>query len=254
MRPIRPESTAARRIARRCLRTAVIAVVTGSSAGLFGCAGASNPLDDMITWSPWERDDPADLARYGPTNVQKRQQISEIAADAARSGADVQQQTAARFADRLKQENDPLVRIALVRGLGGLTTSAVQAPLTHALTDDDIGVRMAACEAWGRQRSPEAVAYLSAALAGDESPDVRIAAARALGNRRQENEREVVTAALAAALTQDDPALRYRAAESLEEITGESYGRDPNLWAKRMQGETVARRNRPLGEMIDDWY
>jgi len=239
---------------RPYLTPMLVAVVGGWLAAISGCAGVDNPLDELIIWTPWEHDDPADLAKYGPTNRQRRQRIEDIAEAAGCGDAEMQRRVAVEFADQLRAEDDPLVRASLVRGLGMLPVAEAERPLAAALKDNTVDVRIAACQAWGGREGETAITYLSAALAGDESPDVRVAAARALGRRRRPDQVALAQQALAAGLSQDDPAVRYRVAEALESLTGESYGRDPDLWKRRLDGERLSQRGRPWGDMVDDWY
>ena len=63
--------------------------------------------------------------------------------------------------------------------------------------------------------------------------DVRIAAAREL--RRFPD--RVAYEALGLALQEDDPALQYRAVESLKEASGKNYGNNLQAWQQFAEGK-----------------
>ena len=62
--------------------------------------------------------------------------------------------------------------------------------------------------------------------------DVRLAATRALGNFPVSQ----AASAIGLALNDPDPALQLRAAESLQAVTGEPFGRDIPAWQEYVAG------------------
>ena len=75
---------------------------------------------------------------------------------------------------------------------------------------------------------------LGGLVAGDMNSDVRLAAARALGRIKD----PAAIAALGNALTDNDPAMQYRATQSLHEITGKDLGINVERWRQYVRGET----------------
>ena len=144
------------------------------------------------------------------------------------------ERTSADLAAAFREEGDPMIRTEIVRAIGPYGTTSSQSVLRAALEDSDRDVRVAACDAVGKHRTPEAVTLLSATLGRDVDVDVRLAAARALGETGQ----PAAVSALAEALEDRDPAMQFRAVESLELCTGEDFGKDVNRWRHYVRGET----------------
>jgi HEAT repeat protein len=113
-----------------------------------------------------------------------------------------------------------LFRAAIVESLGALAARSGVEGLNLALQDDDPDVRVAACEAWGRHGGPEALHALASTLNGDTDLDVRQAATRGLGELGD----PAGIQTLGVALEDPDPALQWRAVQSLEAITGRDFG------------------------------
>ncbi len=141
--------------------------------------------------------------------------------------APVSRQLAAVF----RQETDPILRAEVVRVLGVYPTAASLAVLRTAVGDSDAEVRIAACLGWSKRKGPEAAAAMSQLLASDVDLDVRLAAAEALGDI---GDRSGV-AVLGSVLEDKDPAMQYRAVESLKKITGQDLGGDVNRWREYIQ-------------------
>jgi hypothetical protein len=134
-----------------------------------------------------------------------------------------------------RQETDPILRAEIVRAVGVYPTAASLAVLRTAVGDCDAEVRIAACLGWGRRKGPEAAAVMSQLLGGDVDGDVRLAAAEALGDI---GDRSGI-AALGSVLEDKDPAMQYRAVESLKKITGQDFGNDVNRWREYVQNESA---------------
>ena len=125
------------------------------------------------------------------------------------------------------------LRTAAVETLGGLRVPESDEGLRIALKDADSSVRITACQAWGKRRNRESIERLAETLGSDTDVDVRIAAARELGRFSD----PVAYQALSLALEDDDPALQYRAVESLKLGSGKNYGNDFSAWQKFAQGQ-----------------
>jgi hypothetical protein len=98
-----------------------------------------------------------------------------------------------------------------------------------------IATCVAACQGWGSHGGPLAVAQMSEAIRKDSSVDVRLAAGRALGQLGGDD----AVAALRPALDDPDPALQYRAMQSLREITGKDFGDNVVSWREYIRGEAA---------------
>jgi HEAT repeat protein len=126
------------------------------------------------------------------------------------------------------------------------TATGTQVALA-AIKDPDSDVRLVACDALGKRGGPPAVAALCDALKLDLESDVRLAAAKALG----ETHDPAAVPALGAALEDQDPAMQYRAVNSLRAISGKDLGNDVQRWRLYAKGQlppepTFAERLRNL--------
>ncbi len=146
---------------------------------------------------------------------------------------DEQQRISAELAAAYQSEEDPLIRVEIVRAIGRYPTAAAAAVLHAASDDSDANVRQVACEAWGRRGGPEAATELARVLSTDVDKDVRLTAARALGETGDPS----AVAALGDVLTERDPAMQYVAVQSLREATGEDLGNDVSRWREYVQRE-----------------
>ena len=152
------------------------------------------------------------------------------------------------MARSIRKEQDPLIRLEIIRALGNYPGPTADAVLKAALRDTDVQVRIASCESWGRRRDDQAVKLLSEALHGDVDTDVRIAAVKALGETRNAKAVEP----LGEALNDSDPAMQYRAVLSLQQATGKNLGDDVYRWQQYVKGETsqpqpsMADHSRPM--------
>jgi HEAT repeat protein len=102
------------------------------------------------------------------------------------------------------------------------------------LADQEAAVRVECCHALGRRAEAAAVASLANSLKTDEDIDVRLAAAEALGQIKSPE----AIQALTVALDDRDPALQYVGVQSMKSITGEDYGPDVQAWRQVAAGGT----------------
>jgi len=206
---------------------------------LSGCA--NGPLADLVDSSPFFWDDPVDEQRYGPTPAEQIAALREQASRAAKMEPHAQQQLSAELADRLQNEEDPLLRIQIVRALGGLPTPAAADALQMALRDPDVDVRVAAVRAFGHRGGQDAVRALAETLATDADLDVRLAATRQLGRFRD----PAAIRALSPAVEETNTALQYRGVQSLKAISGRDYGANLDAWRRFARGEAVPEPEPP---------
>lgn len=147
-----------------------------------------------------------------------------------------QQAKAAELAQRYRNESDPILRAQIVRTIARCGSPVAAETLSAALGDSDRDVRIICCDAWAYHGGPLAVPQLSKTLRLDKSNDVRMAAARSLGSLKGPE----VVEALAPALDDPDPALQYRAIQSLRKSTGKDFGDDVNSWREFAHGGAPA--------------
>jgi HEAT repeat protein len=178
------------------------------------------------------------LKRYGPFAFERIEQVKQFGEYAAKGGPEEKEKVAQRLAADIQREQDPLVRMQMVRTLAGIPNQTASGVLVAGMKDPDPEVRGAVCESWGKRLAaggklaapPGDVAIASKllgdSLSGDTNIDVRLAAAQALG--KVKDPRSV--GSLAVALKDPDPALQFRAVASLKEVSGKDFGNDVSKW------------------------
>ncbi len=187
-------------------------------------------------WTFWPFGNKSDTVPGLTSPPERLAAIRTAVKEASSGGADEQERVSRELAAALADEKDPLIRLEIVRGVGGLQSPTVAWILRAALKDTDLDVRVAACKAWGRQRGAEAASLLSEVALSDIEAEVRLAAVRALGDV---GDRGGVTA-LGKAIDDRDPTMQYCAVESLRKISGQDYGNDLSKWRQYAKGESPA--------------
>jgi hypothetical protein len=211
---------------------------------VWGCA--SKPGSSSWKW-PWES---APEDAVGITTPAKRIEVMrQMRVDAPKQSPEQQQKIADDLAKQIQGEQDPLLRRHIIRTLGYYNAPVSAVVLKAAINDSDSSARIAACESWGRRGGAEAVEILTGILSSDTDLDVRLAAARAIG---QTHEKSAV-GNLAEALVDPNPAIQFRVASSLKEISGKDYGTDVNRWRAYAKGESTADPPVSLVERLKIW-
>jgi hypothetical protein len=201
------------------------------AAGLVGCA--NGPIPYLMAINPsirnqWEADEV-----YEPTLHRQLAEVETVRNSVAGMSAEQQEHWCGELKHIVQTHPNPVLRAACVNTLAEFTVPGANEPLTLAMKDADSAVRIAACRAWGKKGGKEAPELLAVTLGSDSDMDVRIAAAREL--RRFPD--RVAYEALGLALQEDDPALQYRAIESLKEASGKDYGNNLQAWQQFAQGK-----------------
>jgi HEAT repeat protein len=146
-----------------------------------------------------------------------------------------------QLARQLQVEPDPLVRQAVIRAIAEYRTPMAQQVLEAGLADQDEMVRVKCCQALGQRAEATAVPKLAATLREDKNHDVRLAAANALGQIKTPD----AIQALTIALDDRDPAMQYAGVQSMKSITGKDYGPDVQAWRQVAAGQTPAPPETP---------
>jgi len=197
--------------------------------GLTGCA-SNGAIVDPIIW--WDKDDPADFAKYGPTPVQRIEALDDLGDSAGSMSAERRSEEAAKIAEALPEEENEVIRVHMLRSLAKLNTPEAYAAIKSSIFDTDAYVRREAVVAMGDSKNPEAVDALADVLIRDRDYDVRLAAATALGQFNSPKAKE----ALVPALDARDPAMRFAAIESLRKTSNVDYQGDTAKWREFAMG------------------
>ena len=202
-----------------------------------GCTGFRGPSLGWPSWPEGGKPKAPAENRVGIKSPHERMvEYREMAKRGESHSLEEQQRLARQLAEEFRAEGDPLIRAQMVRTLAKLKGDDSDAVLREAMEDGSLDVRIAACQAWGSRKSPEAIELLGRRIASDTNTDVRLAAARALG---ETGDRAAVSK-LGVALEDSDPALQYRAVLSLRKLTGENLGNDVNRWREYVNGEPIS--------------
>lgn len=195
------------------------------AVGLFaGCA--EGPLWRIGKYTPWAQNQWAEEEKIADTLFkQKKEMIAKV--DAAVSApVERQQEVAYELSEIASRSPVLLLRLHAVDQLGRLKSPAAVDALANAAQDSNFDVRLAAIKSFGKLPASTAIPNLQRMVESDSHIDVRLAATRALGQFPGNR----AVSAIGLALNDPDPALQLRAAESLQAVTGESYGRDIPAW------------------------
>lgn len=214
---------------------------------LGGCSG--DPFMDLVSLNPWRREEWEADEQFGMNPHTRLHELDLLCERAAGLPSDEQERVSKDLAIQLRDEKNAMFRARMVRALGEMKTASAREALTTASTDPSSTVRIAACDAWGRQRGPQALEALAQIVGSDTDLDVRMAATRALGSLEDPG----AVRPLGLVLDDADPALQHRAMLSLREVSGQDYGLDVAAWRQFARGEqpqyeapSVAERLREL--------
>jgi len=216
-----------------------------------GCA--DGPLPYFASLSPWRRQEWLADEQYEPTLHRQLDEIRAVRDTAAAMTAAEQTHWAGEMKYLLQTQQTPLMRETAVAALAALAVPEADDGLRLASKDKDASVRVAACRAWARHGGKEALQQLAETLGSDTDLDVRLAAARALGRFHEPAAFE----ALGLALDDPDPALQYRAVQSLKESSGHDFGNNMDAWRRLARGENPgaeASTSSYLARRLKHWF
>jgi hypothetical protein len=216
-------------------RRTIVVLAIGLSAELLGCARTTNGSKFAF---PWQNDTKEKIPGI-KTPQERIDELKELAAKGPNKP-----EVSAELARQIQHEQDPQVRLYIVRAMATMTDQTASAVIHAGLEDPSNEVRIACCEAWGKRGGPEAVRELSTVLEAESNIDVRLAAARALGVTKQ----TTAVPVLAKMLADNDPAMQRRVIESLKGVSGKDYGYDVEAWRQYAAGEKVKTRSLSLAE------
>ncbi len=209
------------RVARNCWPVAI---------ALAALAGCQTIAEHRPTFWPFPE---RKLTTYH-TPAMRVDAVREFAMRSTGVDSPDQRQITDQLARQIQVEPDPLVRQAVVRAIAAFHTPLSQQVLEAGLNDENDAVRIECCGALGHRAEVASVNSLATALRGDKNGDVKMAAAEALGKIKSPE----AVRALAVALDDRDPAMQYVGVQSLKSITGKDYGPDVQAWRQVAAGGT----------------
>jgi hypothetical protein len=214
--------------AKRCILFMMLVPLALS----IGCG--ERPFADYGLVDPWARKSWREDERFGPTYYTKRDELRARRKTIRSLPPEEQERVAVELAERLREEPHSVLRSEIIRTLALVNSEvAAEALRAAATTDTDADVRVVACQAWGQRGDEQAPQVLAEILGSDTDPDVRLAATKELG--RFKDNRQAMQA-LKLALDENNPAMQYRAVESLKNMSGKDYGTDMLAWKEYVDG------------------
>jgi HEAT repeat protein len=219
---------------RTLSKMALAAVVMLMPVMAAGCGG----------WPWWEKREAVDPALYAQSGAFRVEQVQAVGAALPKATLEQQNSICANFATQMQNEPDPLVRWEIVKAVANSQSPQAAAILYGGMKDPYQDVRIACCKAWGKRGGPEASRVLGEALASDLNMDVRLAAARALGNVKD----PAAVASLGLALDDTNPAMQYRAVESLKTASGKDLGDNVEAWRQYARSVQPGVNPAPIAE------
>jgi len=222
------------------MRMPIFALMLGVLLAALGCA---QPASEKLAFRfPWQQ-----VPEKIPGVKTPRERIDEL--DQLAESKSFPPGTAEGLAREIQNEQDPQVRLHIVRVMAKLTDRQAAAVLHAGLEDPAESVRVACCEAWGERGGSEAVEELTTVLEAESNIDVRMAAAKALGVTKQ----PAAVKPLSEVLADSDPAIQRRAIDSLKNVSGKDYGYDLQAWRQYAAGENVQKQEVSIAERVRGW-
>lgn len=213
-----------------------------------GSPGWSNPFASKPSKALTE---PLETVRTSQNPAERVQALGVLRTTAAQKGPDEQAQIVAELRLMLQRERNPFLRADAVRTLAGCNVPQTEDALQAASLDSSSSVRMACCGVLGERRNGPALDLLARMATDDADTDVRLEAVKALG--RFEGGQAVPI--LAQALDSDNPAMQYRAMQSLGTATKQDLGSDVEAWKAFAQGRPATPRQTSIAERLSrPWF
>lgn len=230
-----------------CPRITLAIVVLGLAA-LPGCMDGPFKLG---RYSPWLNKEWQKEAEYGPLLPEKLAELEALRSGVNRLSPQEQQQRSQEMLTVMRNEKNALLVSNIVRTLAVYPTPESLEALRMASLNGESEIRIAACSGWASKGGPEAIEALATMLGSDTDADVRIAAAHALEKFRD----PAAMKALGVALESNDPALQFRAVQSLKKVTDRDYGDSIPAWREYVQsGQAKPADSASFASKFFKWY
>lgn len=200
-----------------------------------------------LNWlNPISRKQWAEDERILPSYYSHLKRIRAIESEAPRMDPMEQQRVANELSRLIREDENVTLRIAAVKSLAGFPAELSMPGVQFAAADANPDLRVAACEALGKVGNSAAVDILAALVEHDEQLDVRIAATRQLASFSDPQSLR----ALGIALDDTNPALQFRAMQSLKVASGRNYGDDIAMWRSWIRGEQPIEPSPSLADQL----
>lgn len=230
-----------------CCLSALVAAHAGCSQ--FETPDFSNPFAKKPPTVA--QTDPLNTLRSSQNPAERVEALSVLRTSMATRGPDEQAQLVADVQLLLQRERDPFLRAEAMRSVSGCNVPQVEDLFQQCTLDAHPAVRVACCRTLAERRNGPALAVLSRLAVEDADIDVRLEALKGLAKF----EGNQATPALAAALDDSNPAVQYRAMQSLSAATKQELGSDVQVWKDFLAGKPAAPKNTSFAERFTKpWF
>ena len=217
----------------------VIVLATLIPMGLSGCA--EGPFWKMGAYLPWVQAKWQAEEQIAETIHAKKKNLRALASSARSFSNAQKEQAIVQLTQVVQNERILQLRVEAAHVLGELDTQSAEVLLQELMKDSDAEVRIAAVKSLAKRRTETAGKELIRVLGSDTDKDVRSATIRGLANFPG---RQTIQA-LTIVLDEHEPALQYRAMDTLAQITSEKIGPSVPKWkeylaAKGFQSNQIA--------------
>ncbi len=215
---------------------------------LAGCA--EGPLWRLGAFNPYARQQWKEEEELVSSRYSHIDRLRSLSTQWPSMNEEQQQHMSTELAALFQDTDDSMVRREIVFTLAQVPTAAAAEVLQKAQSDQSEDVRIAVCQAWQRRGGPEAIQALAETLGSDTDIDVRLKATEALADFRD----PVAVRALGVALDDKDPALQYRAMQSLRSATGRDFGNNSVAWREYLRGGNPPDQPESLVQKLYEWF
>jgi len=225
----------------RFLRTPIVAWVFSLAALTMSTGCAELNWLNPISRQQWAEDE-----KILPSYFTHLKRIRALESQAARMDPLEQQRVSAELTRLIHEDQNIMLRAAAVRSLGAFPAELSKPGVQFAAADNNPQLRIAACAALGKLGDSAAVDILAALVEHDADIDVRLAATRELADFSDPTSLR----ALGIALDDPNPALQFRAVQSLKVASGRHYGDDIAMWRSWIRGEQPIEPTPSVAEQL----
>ncbi len=231
-------------------RAAAVTLLFGGVLVILSGCGPFDLTDPGRFW-PFHKEPFTDNVPGLSTPRERVEALERLQTRAGATPPSQRERVVAELSKAYAKEGDPQLRAGIVETLGHYGTASTAGVLRSTLNDPEPEVRIAACKAWAKLGGAEATQVLGRVVSGDSDLNVRMAAVQALGATKDPQAQDP----LARALDDNDPAMRRRAMLALRNLTGRDYGGDVTKWRQYLDGGNPEQDHTPwLVERTNDLY
>jgi hypothetical protein len=217
-------------------------LITGCHDGPMYALKVANPYYSL---HEWKKDD-----LYGETDHDRRNELVALSSTISSMPEERQSYWTNQFKEILENDESAEMRRLVMVSAGQLQSDEALDLIKTGLSDSSTKVRMEACRSLGETRGEVATRLLALTIGTETNQDVKNAAMVALSSHSN----QIAIDSLRIALSDRNPATRDIAVQSLKEVTGKSYGDDPQVWIAALDGQPTEEQSVSIADRMMDLF